>query len=266
MITSVMNKKIKLISGLNRRAKERRVHDAFVVEGKKMFVEAPREWIREIYVSESFLLKKDNKEILKGYSYEIVQDDVFDKISDTVTPQGILCVLSRPHYQMGDLLKEEKPLIVALEDLQDPGNLGTILRTSEGAGVSGLLMTKETADIFNPKVIRATMGSIYRVPFVYTSDLREDILLLKEKGFSVVSADLAGKNMHDQESYLDKTMFLIGNEGNGLKKETSDLANVKIRIPMQGKVESLNAAMATGILIYEANRQRRARSSSFARD
>jgi TrmH family RNA methyltransferase len=257
MITSVMNKKIKHISQLNRRAKERRVHKEFVVEGKKMFVEAPREWIREIYVSESFLLKEENKKIIEDYTYEIVQDDVFGKISATVTPQGILCVLNQPNYTIEDLMNHENPLLVGLEDLQDPGNLGTILRTGEGAGVTGVLMTKETADIFNPKVIRATMGSIYRVPFLYVEDFKEHIVKLKENGFSVVSADLSGKNMYDQESYLDKTMFLIGNEGNGLKKETSDLANIKIRIPMHGQVESLNAAMATGILIYEANRQRR---------
>lgn len=257
MITSVMNKKMKHISGLNKRAKERRVHEEFVVEGKKMFVEAPREWIREIYVSESFLLKEENKKIVESYSYEIVQDEVFGKISATVTPQGILSVLSMPNYQMEDLYGKGIPLIVALEDLQDPGNLGTILRTGEGAGVTGVLMTKETADIFNPKVIRATMGSIYRIPFLYTSNFKENISLLKKDGFQVVSADLSAKHLYDEESYLDKTMFLIGNEGNGLKKETSDLANVKIQIPMQGEVESLNAAMATGILMYEANRQRR---------
>ena len=257
MITSVMNKKIKHIMQLNRRVKERKLYGEFIVEGKKMFMEAPKDWIRETYVSESFLLKKENKDLLKNINYEIIVDELFRKISDTVTPQGILCVLSQPKYKMRDLEKTNNPMLLLLEDLQDPGNLGMIIRTAEGAGVSGVLITNETADIFNPKVIRATMGSIYRVPFLYMTDINESIKELKKSGYLVFAADLEGTKNYDQVSYLEKTIFLIGNEGMGLKKETSDLANVKIQIPMHGKVESLNAAMATGLLIYEANRQRR---------
>ena len=156
-----------------------------------------------------------------------------------------------------NLLKEEKPLLMVLEDLQDPGNAGTIIRTGEGAGVSGVFLTKTCVDITNPKVIRATMGSVYRIPFFYV----EDVVSLKQKlqgrEIRFFAAHLQGKNSYDRESYEDGTAFLIGNEGKGLTDQAADAADCLIRIPMCGQVESLNAAMAAGILMYEAARQRR---------
>ena len=146
-----------------------------------------------------------------------------------------------------------------MEDLQDPGNLGTILRAAEGAGVDGVIMTKDTVDILNPKVIRATMGSIYRMPFYQTTDLKDTIYTLKNKGIQVYAAHLEDSVCYDEADYRVGTAFLIGNEGNGLKRETADAATRYIKIPMLGQVESLNAAMATSILMYEAARQRRER-------
>ena len=146
---------------------------------------------------------------------------------------------------------------MVLEDLQDPGNAGTIIRTGEGAGVSGVFLTKTCVDITNPKVIRATMGAVYRIPFFYV----EDVVSLKQKlqgrGIRFFAAHLQGKNSYDRESYEDGTAFLIGNEGKGLTDQAADAADCLIRIPMCGQVESLNAAMAAGILMYEAARQRR---------
>ena len=144
-----------------------------------------------------------------------------------------------------------------LEDLQDPGNAGTILRTGEGAGVSGVLLTKTCVDITNPKVIRSTMGSVYRMPFLYVESVVSLAQELKDRNIRTFAAHLHGKNSYDQESYTGGTAFLIGNEGKGLTDEASDSADCLIRIPMCGKVESLNAAMASGILMYEAARQRR---------
>ena len=150
------------------------------------------------------------------------------------------------------------PLLMILEDLQDPGNLGTILRTGEGAGVTGIILSKNSVDIYNPKVIRSTMGSVYRMPFYYTSSIQEEILpWLREKKITGYAAHLEGKNSYDQEDYTKGTAFFIGNEGNGLSRELSQKADIWIRIPMEGQVESLNAAMASGILMYEASRQRR---------
>ena len=160
-------------------------------------------------------------------------------------------------YIMEDILGGKNPLVMILEDLQDPGNAGTILRTGEGAGVSGVLLTKTCVDITNPKVIRSTMGSVYRMPFLYVESVVSLAQELKDRNIRTFAAHLHGKNSYDQESYTGGTAFLIGNEGKGLTDEAADSADCLIRIPMCGKVESLNAAMASGILMYEAARQRR---------
>lgn len=165
--------------------------------------------------------------------------------------------MKRKQYTPDDLLQAANPLLMLLEDIQDPGNLGTILRTGEGAGIDGVIMSRDTADIYNPKTIRSTMGSIYRVPFLYVSSLSDMIAELKQKKITVYAAHLKGKQWYDQADYSGGSAFLIGNEGNGLKEETAALADSYIKIPMGGKVESLNAAMASGILMYEASRQRR---------
>ena len=241
MISSAQNTQVKNIIKLNQKAKARREQGLFIAEGRKMFLEAPDDWIEKIYVAESML----------------EENGVFRQMCDTQTPQGILTVLRQPSYELEDLLKEEKPLLMVLEDLQDPGNAGTIIRTGEGAGVSGVFLTKTCVDITNPKVIRATMGSVYRIPFFYV----EDVVSLKQKlqgrGIRFFAAHLQGKNSYDRESYEDGTAFLIGNEGKGLTDQAADAADCLIRIPMCGQVESLNAAMAAGILMYEAARQRR---------
>ena len=150
------------------------------------------------------------------------------------------------------------PLLVLLEDLQDPGNLGTILRTGEGAGITGVIMSKKTVDIFNPKTIRATMGSIYRVPFLYVEDLGETVEMLRERGIRVYAAHLQGQTYYSSFSFTGGTAFLIGNEGNGLRRETAEQADSYLKIPMEGRVESLNAAIAASLLVYEAHRQRNA--------
>lgn len=261
MITATSNKRIKWLVTLSEKAKERKKEGVFLVEGIKMFEEATEDYIKEAYVSESFLSKySEDKELmqkLQKISYEVVSDEVFRKISDTKTPQGILCVVKQYSYTLEDLLQKENPMLVLLEDIQDPGNLGTILRTAEGAGVDGIIMTRETVDIYNPKTIRATMGSVYRMPFIYVDSLKETIQALQKNKVSVYAAHLQGKNYYDAFDFRKGCAFLIGNEGNGLRKETADLADSYLKIPMEGCVESLNAAIATSLLMYEAYRQRR---------
>lgn len=256
------NSKVKRLAALAQKAKTRREEQCFVVEGIRMFREAPADWIREVYVSETFL-HKYGREALGRVSFEILTDAVFQKASDTQTPQGILCVLSMPRYELAAHLAiqcidtAKAPLYMLLEDLQDPGNVGTILRAGEGAGVDGVILTRQTADLFNPKVIRATMGSIYRVPFFVVDSLTDSIDLLREKGVAVYAAHLDDSVDYDVPDYTQPTAFLIGNEGNGLRRETAQRAAQYIKIPMAGQVESLNAAMASAVLMYEAARQRR---------
>ena len=257
MITATSNKRIKWLVTLSEKAKERKKEEVFLVEGIKMFEEADEAYIREVYVSESYIEKNGISDKLERTGYETVSDEVFKKISDTKAPQGILCVMKQYKYTLEMLMKKENPILVLLEDIQDPGNLGTILRTGEGAGIDGIIMTKDTVDIYNPKTIRATMGSVYRMPFLYVDSLSDVIKKLQGKGISVYAAHLDGKEYYDSFNFNKGTAFLIGNEGNGLKKETADLADAYLKIPMEGKVESLNAAIATSLLMYETYRQRR---------
>lgn len=272
MITSAANSRMKQLVQWRQKPKERKKAGVFVVEGIKMFEEVPEAWLREIYISESLEKKlqqpgdtyagRDNNgksipDKLNRLGYETVSDELFRKISDTQTPQGILCVLTCPRYKLSDLMQGENPLLVVLEDLQDPGNLGTIVRTGEGAGITGVILTKESVDIFNPKTIRATMGSVYRVPFLYVDDIQETLSCLQAHGVAVYAAHLKSNTCYDSFSYTKGTAFLIGNEGNGLKEETAKQADHYLKIPMAGRVESLNAAIAASLLMYEAAGQRR---------
>ena len=257
MITSVNNGQVKNIIQLNQKTKARREQGLFVAEGRKMFGEAPADWIEKVYVSETLTSDPVLMKQVEKLPYDIAADSVFRQMSDTQTPQGILTVLRRPSYTLEDILGGKNPLVMVLEDLQDPGNAGTILRTGEGAGVSGVLLTRTCVDITNPKVIRSTMGSVYRIPFLYVESVVSLTQELKKHNIRTFAAHLKGRNSYDQESYTGGTAFLIGNEGKGLTEEAANSADCLIRIPMCGKVESLNAAMASGILMYEAARQRR---------
>ena len=151
MISSAQNTQVKNIIKLNQKAKARREQGLFIAEGRKMFLEAPDDWIEKIYVAESMLEDEEVMKKVRRFSWEAVENGVFRQMCDTQTPQGILTVLRQPSYELEDLLKEEKPLLMVLEDLQDPGNAGTIIRTGEGAGVSGVFLTKTCVDITNPK-------------------------------------------------------------------------------------------------------------------
>lgn len=259
MITSSSNQQMKNITALMKKAKARKEQGLFVVEGKKMFEEVPVEWLDRIYVSESFLKEEEASALLADKTYEVVADTVFRSVSDTQTPQGIMCLVRMPHYALSELLDGEKTHLLILESIQDPGNLGTMLRTGEGAGITGVIMNQSTVDLFNPKTIRSTMGSIYRVPFFVAEDLGMTIETLKAEGIKIYAAHLRGQKNYDEPCYLEGTAFLIGNEGNGLTDNTANMADTYIRIPMEGQVESLNAAVSAALLMYETNRQRRTR-------
>lgn len=261
MITSKANPKIKQIIQWQEKAKERKSAGIFLVEGFKMYEEAPEADIREVYLSESAVERAGRQpaiwDKLRRTGYETVAEDVFCRMSDTQAPQGILCVLARPEYRLDQLLQSSAPLLLVLENLQDPGNLGTIIRTGEGAGITGVIMSRGTVDVYNPKTIRSTMGSVYRVPFVYEEDLRETLKRLRDSGVRSYAAHLTAKKDYDTFSFREGTAFLIGNEGNGLSEELAGLADDLLKIPMEGQVESLNASIAAALLMYEAHRQRR---------
>ena len=262
MITSTSSSQVKHVISLLSKAKERKKNNEYVVEGIRMVSEAPADLLVKIYMSERF--QNNNSEYVKELvkkqgisddSIEIVADNVFDRMSQTQTPQGIMAVVRMKDNSLSDMLSGN-PLLILVENLQDPGNLGTIIRMGEGAGVTGVIMSPNTVDIYNPKTIRSTMGSIFRVPFIYVQDFGEAVSECQKSGVKVYAAHLDGNNTYLGEDYSTPTAFLIGNEGNGLTDAITKQADTLIRIPMEGEVESLNAAIACTILTYEAVRQR----------
>ncbi len=258
MITSTSNVQIKQIMALLKKSKERKEQKAFVIEGRKMFEEICQDKSRVIkaYFSDSYVKEQYAGKELPEVPYEIVADSVFDAMAETVTPQGVLAVVKMPEYSLEGMVANAGTLVL-LENLRDPGNLGTIIRTAEAAGVSGVILSKESVDIYNPKVIRSTMGAVYRVPFLYVEDFMELLRSLREQEVRLLAAHLKGQKTFDKADYSGKVGILIGNEANGLSKEASELANEKVLIPMAGSVESLNAAIAAALLMYEAFRKQK---------
>ena len=189
MITSTSNKQVKYVSGLVKKAKMRREEELFVAEGLRMCREIPKTRIRTLYVSESFRKGEQFFQMAEGVSQvEVVADSVFGALSDTRTPQGVLALVNWSHYTMEDVVQAKSPHLMILEHLQDPGNLGTIFRAGEGAGVTGIVMDSQTVDVYSPKVIRATMGSVLRIPFVYVENLKESLFFLKKRGVQLFAA------------------------------------------------------------------------------
>jgi TrmH family RNA methyltransferase len=182
-----------------------------------------------------------------------LSDNLFRSISGTENPQGIALVCKTPIKLEPTQKPSANGLYLLLEEIQDPGNMGTIVRTGEAAGISGIIMSKDSADIYNPKVIRSTMGSIFRVPFSIVDDLAAAVDTLKDNGITTYAAHLKGE-LYNSGSLTKDCALLIGNEARGLSEEISAKADKLIKIPMHGKVESLNAAVATAILMYEAAR------------
>lgn len=257
MITSTSNAQVKQIVQLQKKGKLRNELGLYLVEGFRMYREVPKRRLQKVYVSESFYLKKKDQVGTPDMPVEVLSDHVFAHVSDTKTPQGILCLVEQEHYQLTDLLGGKTPFLLVLDNLQDPGNLGTIFRTAEAAGVSGIVMSKDCVDIYNPKTIRSTMGSIYRMPYLYAENLEQKLGELKKQKIRMYAAHLEGSMDYDRSDYRKPSAFLIGNEGNGLREEIAAMADIRIRIPMHGQVESLNAAIASSVLMFETARQRR---------
>lgn len=276
MIISTKNPQIKKLEKLKKSSRCRMESGLFMVEGIKSIREAHRYCVVDsLYISEAWLNanKGDaHEEGLIGWlleegllnedqasRVEVVSENVFERISDTVTPQGILALVNIPEYNFEVLLKKTELFLVLLENLSDPGNLGTIIRTAEGAGADGIILGGNCADVFSPKVVRSAMGALFRMPvFVFTgSGFFEVLKHLKNNGVRLYGAHLSGALSYDEAVYEKKSGVLIGNESKGLTQDVSELSDYLVKIPMEGRVESLNASVAAGILMYEVYRQRR---------
>ena len=214
--------------------------------------------VRKAYVSEA--AKDEYEKILlhkiKDNDLEWVIPSLFQEMSDTSTPQGVMALVNMPEYRRETLVETKDASLICLEDIQDPGNLGTIFRTAEGAGMTAVVLSGGCVDFFNPNVVRSTMGSLFRVPFYITGDMAEEVALLRDCGFTMYAAGLDARREYTSCDYTGKVGILIGNEANGLKTRTSAMADQKISIPMEGEVESLNAAVSAALLMYEIHRDR----------
>lgn len=258
IITSKDNEIIKNI----RKLKEKKYRDAnneYLIEGIKLIKEAVEEKakIKLIVVCEESI---EDGDIDQKLLYEIAKYDciyvnkkVFSILTDVQNPQGILAVIEKKNNEEDINYKED--IIVVLDGIQDPGNLGTILRTIDSVGLSQVIVSKETADSYNPKVVRSTMGAIFRVNVIESEDLLQTLKNLKKHKYKIMATSLETNNsVYDVE--YNKKVIVIGNEANGVSKNVLEYADEKIKIPMLGKTESLNASVATSIILYEYVRRK----------
>lgn len=243
-ITSLKNPKVAAWKALKDR-KGRRESGCFLVEGRKMVEEA----LASAFDVETVLVQ-EGMELPDGLTMPVYElpAHVLAAVCDTKTPQGIAAVVR---------MKEQSALgkhIVVLDGVQDPGNVGTIIRTADAAGLDGVLLSNQCADVFSPKVLRATMGSIFRMNLRTTDDLPGELTKLREKGYSILSSQLDGTPFYERQDVAERFALIIGNEGNGVSEQVQQTATHRVRLPMRGGAESLNAAIAAAIMMYELMR------------
>lgn len=290
-ITSTGNKLIREVRDLEKKARARRESGLFIAEGERLCSEIPAAYIERIFVADDYdgrlpefagevshdvqnakMRAEAGSNAAQASSHPLQPSDIsgqrnhapqrapkifqvprelMEHMSDTKNSQGILAVVRQKKYTElpGDFF-------LILDTLQDPGNMGTIFRTAEAAGVDGILMNRDCVDVYSPKVVRATMGAMFRMPFIVSDDLPAEIRRMKSEGVQVYAAHLRGTKNHWDFDYRQPTAFMIGNEGNGLQDALADLADSYLRIPMMGHTESLNAGVAASVLMYETLRQR----------
>ena len=259
-ITSKDNPKFKTLSSLMSSKKERTAQGMFVAEGLRLVMDAVKSNHKpvSVFASDSFAAKFPDKlsvicEDCKNFY--LITDALAEKISDTKTPQGVFAVFNTLDKNLNIDTIYNNGHFIFIVSLQDPGNVGTIIRTAEAMGLNGVIMTSDCPDVFSPKVLRSTMGSAFRIPIIVCEDAVEAINVLHDKGFTTYAAILDEKSLKLGDfDFSEKSVALIGNEANGLKKEVSDSCTNTLMIPMKGNAESLNAASAANIIMWEMSK------------
>ena len=256
MITSDKNKIIKDILKLKQK-KERDITGNFYIEGERIIDEIPSNIeIKKYIFSEKFYKDLKNKEKDKKIDNIVVSDSVFKKISDTINPQGIMAICSMPKNNINSIKIKENKVFVILDRICDPGNMGTIIRTAEALGIDSIFLSKGCVDLYNPKVIRATMGAIFHIPIIQDCDISYLITHLKSNNVNIVCTHLDGDKAPYNIDFKKSTAILIGNEANGVLEQYKNEADELVKIPMVGKVESMNASISSAIIFYEVLSQR----------
>ena len=261
-ISSANNRLIKLARQLSTRS-GREKNGAFVVEGVRAVEEAlAARVVQAVLVDDSQVDKPSvvallRRAIEQAVESAVVETKLFEGLVGTQTPQGILAIVKDISCSLHDTLKENPKFLVVSDGLQDPGNLGTLVRLADAVGADAFVATKGSVDMFNPKVVRASMGSLFHLRILQDIEGGQLASQLKEQGYSIVAADVHGEVDHFDYSFGLPIAVVFGNEGAGLSPEWKEYADL-VRIPMPGQAESLNVGVAAGVLLYEIIRQLRA--------
>ncbi|WP_244835313.1 RNA methyltransferase [Clostridium sp. BJN0001] len=252
LIESKENSIFKEIRKLHER-KNRNKLSKFIIEGFRLIEEA---FISNVPI-DYIIISKSAKEKISNYNIDTdsikcyeMPDNLLKELAFTDSPQGIVAVIQVENQK----ISESGSFYLLCDKVQDPGNMGTIIRTADAAGADGIILTKGTVDIYNEKVIRSTMGSIFHIPIFYDNDLSE-VKKLKSNGFKLIVTALDAENNFFEQKLDGKIILTVGNEGNGVSNDIVSLADIKVKIPMSGKAESLNVSIASGIIMYERVRQ-----------
>ena len=258
IISSKDNEFIKHIKKLKEK-KYRDEYGEYIIEGIKLVKEAilEKQNIKQVIICDdcekNLKFEKEEMYEIAKYNCIYVTKKIFETLTDVNSPQGILAVVTK--QEKNQEINYNEDIIVALDDIQDPGNLGTILRTIDSIGLKQIILSKNTADCYNPKVVRSTMGAIFRIKMIQCENLEETLEEIKKHKFEIVVSHLKTNNSIYDLNYKNK-VIVIGNEANGVEEKIVKIADKKIKIPMLGKTESLNASVATGIILYEYVRQK----------
>lgn len=262
LVTSSSNPIIKVAKSLHKK-KERWERNLFFVEGVRAVEEAviSNAKIECILYSDSLLATETGENLLDVISQSkfklvYVTDKLMKEISDTEKPQGVFAIIGFNLSDFKGILNRERNFLILLDRVQDPGNLGTIIRTADAMGANGVIVTSGCVDVFNPKVIRSTMGSIFHIPVVYYENVVEAMIKLKEFNILTMATSLEANKYSYDVDFTKDFALIIGNEASGIDKEILDISDISLKIPMIGMAESLNAAIASAIIMYEAARQR----------
>lgn len=255
ILSSKDNVNIKDTVKLKNSAKHRRKKGQFIAEGVRICNDAmcSNAKIDIFFVTEKAKDKYPNDyDRIKDYAEKtfLVTEDIFSLISDTESPQGFLCVIKALDKTNEFDTINNNSKYIALDNIQDPSNLGTVLRTAEALGVDGVIMSSDCCDFFSPKVVRGSMGAVFRLPFVICNSVCDFLFEHSElNSYAAVVTSYAQKIT--ETKFKLPCVAVIGNEGNGLKAETINMCNVKFTIPMNGRAESLNASTAASIIMWE---------------
>ncbi|KAB3535417.1 RNA methyltransferase [Alkaliphilus pronyensis] len=266
IITSEQNVIIKHIKGL-RLKKNRQKHKNYIIEGVRAINEAIKNNValEKVIFSKTLYSVEGGKSLLKQVEEKLsaieITPELMKKLSDTENPQGIIALAKIKDNSLADIIISPKDLVVVLDRIQDPGNLGTIIRTAEAAGAKAVILTKGSVDPYNTKTIRGTMGALFHVPIIICNEDQEWLQFIKDNRIRLIASDVEAPKSYNDIEYTGRIAIIIGNEGNGIRRELLNEADEAVKIPIYGKIESLNASVAAALLIYKAIEGRRQENS-----